>query len=206
MVSSTANPMTILPPIRLYVLRGMSKYPITPKAMIIGSRFGIMANSPKRTSPMARIINTVISRNPVDGAEVSHFKITSIENGKLFHNNEVDEILNNSFITYAQASAGLKFAPSIGINNNGSFKVQAATGPQNNKLGGNIIIANIVIDNDPPTILTFPTDTIVEITEPFFYQVIASDPNELDQLTFTIQIPEFIKAWMVVLVGNWFCL
>jgi hypothetical protein len=53
----------------------------------------------------------VISRNPADGEEVSHFKITNILNGTLYLNNGTTRINNGNFITYAQGHAGLKFTP-----------------------------------------------------------------------------------------------
>ena len=139
----------------------------------------------------------VISRNAADGEEVTHFKITEIKNGKLYHNNGTSQILNGNFITYGAGAMGLKFAPNLKIGANGSFKVQAATGNTNANLGGNVVVAQILISNDPPEILTQP-DTLVEITEPYYYEVIATDPNEFDILTFTVQIPDVIKAWLNV--------
>ena len=53
----------------------------------------------------------VISRNAADGAEVTHFKITSITNGTLFQNDGTTPINNGDFITFAQGNAGLKFTP-----------------------------------------------------------------------------------------------
>jgi len=51
----------------------------------------------------------VISRNAVDGAEVTHFKITAITNGTLFKNDGVTVINNNDFIMFAEGNAGLRF-------------------------------------------------------------------------------------------------
>src|SRR5262249_43518905 len=42
----------------------------------------------------------VVSRNAADSAEVTHFKITGIQNGLLFQNNGTTPINNNTFITY----------------------------------------------------------------------------------------------------------
>ena len=53
----------------------------------------------------------VITRNAVDGAEITHFKITNITNGTLFKNDGTTQIANNSFITSAEANAGLRFTP-----------------------------------------------------------------------------------------------
>jgi len=51
----------------------------------------------------------VISRNPADGAEVTHFKITGITGGLLFKNNGTTPINNGDFITFAEGNTGLKF-------------------------------------------------------------------------------------------------
>ena len=154
-------------------------------------------------SPPYTTSGLVISRNPVDGAEVTHFKITSIQNGKLYHNNGADQILNNQFITYEAGNLGLKFAPNTGISSNGAFNIQAATGTNNSDLGGNQVVANIVIDNDPPEILTTP-DTVVEITEFYSYNIEVTDPNQNDQLTISADIPANIQAWLnFQITGDW---
>jgi hypothetical protein len=57
----------------------------------------------------------VLSRNPVDGPEVAFLQITGITNGTLFQNDGTSAIANNSFITFAQGNAGLKFSPTPGI-------------------------------------------------------------------------------------------
>ena len=44
----------------------------------------------------------VITRNAVDGAEVTHIKITDITNGTLFQNDGTTQITNNDFITFAR--------------------------------------------------------------------------------------------------------
>ena len=65
----------------------------------------------------------VISRNPADGAEVTHFKITGITGGLLFKHDGTTPINNGDFITFAEGNAGLKFTPGTA---NGSFTVQAS--------------------------------------------------------------------------------
>src|SRR5258708_24520464 len=57
----------------------------------------------------------VISRNAVDGAEVTHFKITGITNGALFQTDGTTPIANNAFITFAQAHAGITFTPAANL-------------------------------------------------------------------------------------------
>ena len=137
----------------------------------------------------------VITRNPVDGAEVTHYKITDIKLGVLYQNDGVSIINNNSFITAQQGSAGLKFTPAYGISENGSFKIQAATGPSDLKLGGEKISAVIAIQNNPPDIIS-TQDSTAEITKAYKYEVAATDPDLNDILKFTISIPEKIKTWL----------
>ena len=94
----------------------------------------------------------VITRNAVDGSEVSHFKITGLSNGTLFQNNGTTAIANNSFITFAQGNAGLKFTPAANSTANGSFSIQGATSASDAALSGPVVGATITVTavNDPP--------------------------------------------------------
>ena len=88
----------------------------------------------------------VISRNPADGAEVTHFKITNITGGTLFKNNGTTVINNGDFITFAEGNAGLKFTPGT---TNGSFMVQASLSASDAGLGslsGGTATATITIN------------------------------------------------------------
>ncbi|HEX8833993.1 MAG TPA: hypothetical protein VF719_07315, partial [Abditibacteriaceae bacterium] len=81
----------------------------------------------------------VITRNPIDGAEVTHFKITAITNGKLFQRDGVTQINDGDFITLDQGAnnyngsgySGLRFTPAVGKNTPAgdifSFVAQGAT-------------------------------------------------------------------------------
>lgn len=97
----------------------------------------------------------VISRNAADGAEITHFKITGINNGTLFQNDGVTVIGNGDFITSAQGNAGLKFTPPANLNSPGSsfgFTVQASLSAVDGGLGGSTVSATITVTavNDPP--------------------------------------------------------
>jgi len=94
----------------------------------------------------------VITRNAVDGAEVSHFKITGLSNGTLFLNNGTTPITNNSFITFAQGNAGLRFTPAANSTANGSFNIQGATSNSDAALSGPTVGATITVTavNDAP--------------------------------------------------------
>jgi len=62
-----------------------------------------------------------ISSNSADGSEVTHFKITSIENGDLFLIDGVTAVSEDDFITISDGAAGLIFTPTS--EENGSFEV-----------------------------------------------------------------------------------
>jgi CSLREA domain-containing protein len=104
------------------------------------------------------ISGLVISRNTADGAEVTHFKITSITNGTLFKNDGTTVIANNDFITFAEGNAGLKFTPSANSTANGSFQVQASVNATNGGLGGGLATATITVQAAP----TFAIDDVTQ--------------------------------------------
>ena len=95
----------------------------------------------------------VIGRNAADGAEVTHFKITGITAGALFLNDGTTPIAEGTFITYAQAQAGLKFTPDANFNGQGAFQVQASTSASDAGLGGTPAMATISVTpvSDAPT-------------------------------------------------------
>jgi hypothetical protein len=74
----------------------------------------------------------VIDRNPVDGPEVTHFRIFSITNGHLFQHDGVTEIQSGDVITVDQGKAGLRFTPDPDLFSPQSFfffVVSAGVGP-----------------------------------------------------------------------------
>ena len=85
----------------------------------------------------------VISRNPADGAEVTHFHVTGITGGMLFKNDGTTQINNGDFITFAEGNAGLKFTPGT---SNESFTVQASLSASNTGLQGGIATATITVN------------------------------------------------------------
>jgi hypothetical protein len=121
-----------------------------------------VADTPSVTSATTRqgvqtTNGLVISRNTADGAEVTHFKITGIQNGSLFQNNGTTPINNNTFITFAQGNAGLRFTPAPGLASPASafgFSVQASTSAADAGLGGNIVSAVVTVatNSTPPTL------------------------------------------------------
>ncbi len=104
----------------------------------------------------------VISRNPVDGAEVTHYQITNILNGSLFQNDGTTAISAGSFITHAQGAAGLKFTPAPGFQGDASFDVQASTSAAAGGLGGAVITAIIAVNEEVAIATLNPGDNTAE--------------------------------------------
>jgi uncharacterized delta-60 repeat protein len=98
------------------------------------------AGSPPSTQTASGL---VVSRNAADGNEVAYFKISNIANGTLYQNDGTTTIAAGSFITYAQAHAGLKFTPSGGSD--GSFNLQASTSNADAGLGGDVVTATVTV-------------------------------------------------------------
>jgi hypothetical protein len=109
----------------------------------------------------------VISRNPVDGAEVTHFKIIGITGGTLFQNNGTTQINDGDFILAADGLAGLKFTPALNLfspSSTFSFAIQASTSNVGGGLGGNTVNATITVNplNDAPELNAIGDLTINE--------------------------------------------
>ena len=101
----------------------------------------------------------MITRNVADGAEVTHFKITSITNGTLYLNDGTTPIADGTFLTFAQANAGLRFTPALNFVGTASFSVQASTGNTDGDLGGATVTADITVNAvaDTPSVTNATT-------------------------------------------------
>ena len=108
----------------------------------------------------------VISRSAVDGVEVTHVKITNIQHGTLYLHDGVTAIPANSFITVAQAGAGLKFTPAANYFGLAGFDVQASVSNVNAGLGGSVVTAPITVTAvaDPPQVTSASTLAQVQTT------------------------------------------
>ena len=89
----------------------------------------------------------VITPNEADKDQVTHFKITAIQNGKLYLNDATTPVADGSFITVAEGQAGLKFA--LDVAEVGSFDVQASVGATADGLGGDKVTATINFELAP---------------------------------------------------------
>lgn len=109
----------------------------------------------------------VISRNAADGAEVTHFKIFGVSGGSVFLSNGTTPVVDGSFITAAQATAGLRFTPAQDYVGPAGFMVRAATNSSDSALGGAPATASVSITavNDAPT-FTAGTNLTVQTAAP----------------------------------------
>lgn len=107
----------------------------------------------------------VVSRNSVDGAEVTHFKITNIINGKLFKNDGITRINEGNFITVAEGNAGLRFTPATNLfspSTSFGFQVQGATSAAGAGLSSGLATASITVNsaNDAPSFTRGPDQNV----------------------------------------------
>lgn len=84
-------------------------------------------------------------RSWLDGPEVTHFKVTDIKNGALYHKDGRTMITSGQFITAAQGLNGLRFRPTTGFTGTTSFQVRAATSATDAGLGGAAATASILV-------------------------------------------------------------
>ena len=68
----------------------------------------------------------VLDRNASDGAEVTHFRISNILGGMLYHTDSVTVINAGVYITVAEGNTGLKFTPASDSTVPGSFDVESS--------------------------------------------------------------------------------
>ena len=87
----------------------------------------------------------VLSRNAVDGAEVTHFKITGISGGTLLLADAVTPVANGTFVTAAQGAAGFRFMPAANSFATGQFSAQASIAGSDAGLGGSAVTASISV-------------------------------------------------------------
>ena len=111
----------------------------------------------------------VISRNAMDGPEVTHFQITAVTNGTLFQNDGSTAVTSGQFFTFAQANAGLRFTPAADFAGTAKFSVQSATGASVANLSGGLTTAVVTVTgiNDAPVGTVISSVTSLEDAGPF---------------------------------------
>jgi hypothetical protein len=124
-----------------------------------------VADTPQVTAAVTNVnqqsaSGLVISRNPVDGPEVTHFRITGINEGTLYQNDGTTRIDNGAFIAFAQGNAGLKFTPAVDSTATGGFTVQASLSDSDAGLGGGTTTAVITVNRPPAFVGSTTTLTV----------------------------------------------
>src|SRR5205823_4810634 len=107
-----------------------------------------------------------VTRNAADGAEVTHVKITNVQHGTLFLSDGVTQVTPGSFLTIAQAGAGLRFTPAPDFFGTASFQVQASLSNSDSGLGGGVATASITVSPiaDTPGVTTATTNEDTQST------------------------------------------
>ncbi|MEC4569310.1 S-layer homology domain-containing protein [Paenibacillus sp. CMAA1739] len=100
--------------------------------------------------------NITITPNPQDSTVVTHYQITNIIGGRLYHSDGVTEIPDGTFITAAEASDGVRFVPTANANNAAgdtfSFDVKAAQSAMGDGLSdATRAVVHVTEVNDAPT-------------------------------------------------------
>jgi CSLREA domain-containing protein/fimbrial isopeptide formation D2 family protein len=132
----------------------------------------------------------VITRNAVDGAEITNFKITGITNGTLFLNNGTTQINNGDFITVAQGAPGLKFTPAADLfspTTTFSFQIQASLDNTDAGLGGGLATATITVNAiaDTPSVTPATTSVNTQTTSGLVITRNAADSTEVTNFKIT---------------------
>jgi ELWxxDGT repeat protein len=108
------------------------------------------ANTPSVTHTVTLVglqsqTGLAVTRNGVDGGEVSHVKVTEISHGTLFLHDGVAEVSAGEFVPFDEAARGFKFTPAEGFVGMASFEVQASTSASDEGLGGEVVTATITV-------------------------------------------------------------
>ncbi len=147
--------------------------------------------APGSDPPQATHISTVedtqsgpigLDRNANDGAEVTHFRISNIVGGTLYHHDGVTVINDGAFITVAQGNAGLRFTPIPNSTDPGSFDMQASLSSDNSGLGDGMTTAMVTVHpvNDAPNATIAPASYAAAGNTPLMLHgtgLMVSDPD-----------------------------
>lgn len=142
--------------------------------------------TPAVTDEDVQTIQGLIITSPNDKS-VTHFKLSNISGGTLFHSNGITPIKANEFITVAQGNSGLRFTPATNRFGQASFDVQAAISNHDSDLGGNLVTATITIQPvaDEPTITPASTVEGVQTTQGLVISRHPADGKEVTHIKIT---------------------
>ena len=110
---------------------------------------------------------------------MTHFKITNITNGTLFHDDGTTPVVTDQFLTLAQAAPRLKFTPTAGGTATGSFQVQAALDATGTGLSPAATATITVIKHDTATTtsaLPDPSDRFQNVVVQFTVASLTGGP------------------------------
>src|SRR5262249_40496492 len=103
----------------------------------------------------------------------------------LFQSDGTTPIANGDFITFADASAGLKFTPAPDFFGTGSFQVQASLSNSDTGLGGGVATATITVNPvaDTPSVTNATTNEYTQTTSRLVISHSAVDSTEVTHFT-----------------------
>ena len=124
----------------------------------------------------------MISPNAMDGAEVTHFKITFVTGGTLFKTDGITPIMPGGFITAGEGAAGLRYLPATNTFGAGLVSVQASASASNAGVSGDpaTAVVNIYPAADTPNISNAFTNVNQQTTSGL---VIARNPVDGAEVT-----------------------
>ncbi|MEM7312279.1 MAG: DUF4347 domain-containing protein, partial [Planctomycetota bacterium] len=116
-----------------------------PQFAISGTAIGPLFEEDRTASTEISIL-----RSGQDGAEITHFKLTNIQNGTLLLLDGT-RLAEGDFITAAQATDGLNFEPDADFSGEATFDAQASTTADDSGLGpSSTMTFNVDPVNDAP--------------------------------------------------------
>ena len=154
----------------------------------------------------------VITKNAVDGSEVTQFKINEIVGGTLYKNDGTTVINDGEFITISEGQAGLKYKPnSDAFGETGfSFTVKAILDTNGNRLSeGTTAVITVTEVNDSPIVEDDSLDKVaygIEKVNITFSKVIENDlagpVNESDQSLIVNEVSNPIGGTVSIVDGQ----
>ena len=141
----------------------------------------------------------VISPTHAGGTTATHFKISGITGGRLYHKNGTTLIQDGEYITVSEGQAGLRFMPTENAHGNTGFgfRVQAAA-DANGALLSPAVDATITVTevNDPPVAQDDRLETVVPgtsvVTIPFDKLTANDSAGPEDEQWQTLQVTNVI--------------
>ncbi|WP_167569100.1 immunoglobulin-like domain-containing protein [Brevibacillus migulae] len=137
----------------------------------------------------------VITPRSVGGSTTTHYKISNITGGRLYHNDGTTPVNEGSFITVSEGGNGLKFMPTQNANGTTGFgfDVQAAPGTTGSLLSVSVPATITVTEvNDAPTA---QNDTLQSVNKgvplvaiPFSALTTNDQPGPLDEISQTLTV------------------